>query len=396
MLRKIELISTITILILLSKIAFAKDGNEIVSQRLEKFVKDTNAVSVNVALVRNGKITFRGAHGKANIKKGIDATTKHQYMIGSVSKLFTGTAIMQLVEKGEIDLNADINKYLPFRVRNPKHPEIPITIEMLMRHESSIANMGDLQSKLYVDGDSKMSLKELCNKVFDSNGEFYKKSNFEDYRPGKKWEYRNWNYVLLGYIVERVTGLQYYEYSNKNIIGPLKMHSAKWFLKDLKLDDLAVHYKPLESGKHSPIEYYGWPGYPDGQLRANVEEMANFLIMILNNGEFGGKRILTKNSISRMLTTKKYDSLTGSRFKGMGLTWFVNAGHDGVYSHGGSPAGTRIDVLIDRESNSGFVFFVTGIDEHKDWNKLKGLILDLHELSRTPAWSVRLRQHLHR
>jgi hypothetical protein len=80
-----------------------------------------------------------------------------------------------------------------------------------------------------------------------------------------------------------------------------------------------------------------------------------------------------------MFKTKEYGDLTGKTFKGMGLTWFVNAEYKSVYSHGGSPAGTRIDVLIDKESNSGIVFFGTGIDEMKDWNKIKGLMLDLQK-----------------
>jgi len=379
--RKTKLTCTVMILISVTMFTFAQGGDDIVSKRLEKFLKDTKAVSVNVALVKNGQITYKGAFGKVNLEKGIDATTKHQYMIGSVSKLFTGVAIMQLVEQGKIDLEEDINKYLPFTIRHPEYPKISITIKMLLTHTSSFSDRQKLQDELYVDGDSKMSLKDVSNKFFDRKGEFYMDSNFEEYQPGEKWDYSNWNYVLLGYIVERVTGMQYYEYSYKNILEPLEMHSSKWFLKEFNLDDLAIHYQPTESGDQNPIDYYGWPGYPDGQLRSNVEEMSNFLLMYLNDGEFRGKRILTKGSISRILTTNECDGLTGRVFKGMGLTWFVNTGFNSVFSHGGSPTGTRIDVLIDKESNSGFVFYVTGVDEIKEdtWSKIKDLKLYLQK-----------------
>lgn len=379
MLKKTWQVSTAVLLFAASLSTFAQSADDTVSQRLQAFAKDANAASVNVALVKDGAITYSGAFGQANLEKDIDATTQHLYMIGSVSKLFTGTAAMQLVEKGNIELGADINEYLPFRLRNPKHPDKPITVEMLMRHESSIANMQELQNELYGDGDSAMSLEDLCYKVFDRKGEFYNESNFEDYQPGEKWGYRNWNYVLLGYIIERVSGVPYHEYSYKNVLEPLEMRTARWFFSDLELDDLAVHYLPEESGEHDPIEYYGWPGYPDGQLRANVRELSNLLIMYLNDGEFDGKHILSKDSISRMFTTKEYGELTGKTFKGMGLTWFVNAGYESVYSHGGSPTGTRIDVLIDTKSNSGFIFFGTGIDEMKIWPKIKGLLRDLQK-----------------
>jgi CubicO group peptidase (beta-lactamase class C family) len=379
--RRTKLTITVMILISVTMLTSAQSGDDIVSQRLEKFLKDSSAVSVNVALVKNGQITYKGAFGKVNLEKGIDATTKHQYMIGSVSKLFTGAAIMQLVEQGKIDLEEDINKYLPFTLRHPEYRKISITIKMLLTHTSSFADRQKLQNKLYVDGDSRMSLKDVSDRFFDRKGEFYMDSNFEEYQPGEKWDYSNWNYVLLGYIVERVTGMQYYEYSYKNILEPLEMHSSKWFLKELNLDDIAIHYQPTESGDQKPIDYYGWPGYPDGQLRSNVEEMSNFLIMYLNDGEFRGKRILTKGSISRILTTNECDGLTGRVFKGMGLTWFVHTGFNSVFSHGGSPTGTRIEVLIDKESNSGFVFYVTGVDEMKEdtWNKIKDLQLYLQE-----------------
>jgi len=379
--RKIILTSIVMILISITLSTSAQSEDNIVSQRLEKFLKDVGAASVNVALVKNGQIIYKGAFGKANLEKDIDASTKHQYMIGSVSKLFTGAAVMQLVEQEKIDFEEDINKYLPFTIRHPNFPEIPITIKMLMTHMSGFADRQELQNELYGDGDSKMSLKDVSERFFDRKGEFYMDSNFEEYQPGEKWDYSNWNYVLLGYIIERVTGMQYYEYSYKNILEPLEMQSSKWFLKECNLDDLAIHYQPTESGDQNPVDYYGWPGYPDGQLRVNVEELSNFLTMYLNDGEFRGKRILTKVSISRILTTNECDGLTGRVFKGMGLTWFVHAGFNSVFSHGGSPTGTRIDVLIDKESNSGFVFYVTGIDEMKKdtWDKIKDLKLYLHE-----------------
>jgi len=368
---------TLVISLFLSSSSFALSpgADDLITERIKTFVEEVNAVSVNVALVRDGQIIYKEAYGKANVEKRIAATTKHRYMIGSVSKLFTGAAIMQLVEQGKVDLAADINDYLPIKVRNPKYPQIPITVKMLMTHCSSFSVRRDLQKELYGDGDSEMSLKDLSNNYFDSKGDLYDESNFEDHQPGEKFGYRNWNYVLLGYIVESVSGMQYSEYSYKNIIEPLEMNSSKWFLREFDLDDLAVHYQPTESGEHSPIEPYGWPGYPDGQLRSNVEEMSNFLFMFLNDGEFKGHRILSQDSIARVFTNNEFEDLTGSAFKGIGLTWFVDAGYDGVFSHGGSPSGTRIEVLIDKETNSGYVLFVTGVDEMKEgmWPKIVDL-----------------------
>jgi len=168
--RKTKLTITVMILISVTMFTSAQSGDDIVSQRLEKFLKDASAVSVNVALVKNGQITYKGAFGKVNLEKDIDATTKHQYMIGSVSKLFTGAAIMQLVEQGKIDLEEDINKYLPFTIRHPEYPKISITIKMLLTHTSSFADRQKLQDELYADGDPRMSLKDVSDRFFDRKG----------------------------------------------------------------------------------------------------------------------------------------------------------------------------------------------------------------------------------
>ena len=367
MARRINLTLVTISLLSTSLFAFAQGSNIDVSERLENFTREANATSVSVALVRNGNVLYMGTFGKANVEEDIDATTEHRYMIGSTSKLFTSTAIMQLVEQGKVKLEADVNDYLPFEIRNPNYPDVSITVEMLLRHESSIANMREYQNEFYVDGDSEIGLKEFCQLIFDPKGEYYKNSNFEEYRPGSKWNYRNWNYVLLGYIVERVTVMQYYEYSYENILKPLEMNTSKWFLKEFDSRDLAYHYKILEDGKHERIEYYGWPGYPDGQLRANVEEMANFIIMMLDGGQFNKKQILSRDSISQMFTCKEYEGLTGEQYRGMGLTWFVNASPNKVFSHGGGPAGSHIDLIVDQTSNSGLVMYVTGVDV-KTWD----------------------------
>jgi CubicO group peptidase (beta-lactamase class C family) len=219
-------------------------SNDSIIDYLSSLKKDLDLVSVSAVMVKGDKIVWKGAVGKANIEQDIDAKTSFEYQLGSVSKLFTGAALMKLYEDGQIDLDADINNYLPFPIRHPNFPETPITIRMLLTHTSSFADAEQLQYDLYVVGDSEMSIEELCNKYFRKNGEFYNDENWEEWEPGTKWDYCNWNFVLIGYIIEQFTQMPYHEYSQKYILDPLEMKSAGWWLDRVR--------------KQYPYLFYHW------------------------------------------------------------------------------------------------------------------------------------------
>lgn len=104
----------------------------------EAMMDSLKVVGSNVVVVKDNKIIYSHSFGLKNRERGEEMMPNTIFRIASISKSFTATAIMQLVEKGKLDLKADVNKYLDFKVRNPKYPDVPITLEMLLSHTSSL------------------------------------------------------------------------------------------------------------------------------------------------------------------------------------------------------------------------------------------------------------------
>lgn len=372
-------------------IAIAQEKKLNPDEYITQFMKDLDLASVSVALVRDNEIVWKGAFGKANIKQDLNATTKQLNALGSVSKLFTGATLLKLYEEGKLSLDDDVNKYLHFSVRNPKYPNTPITFRMLLTHSSSIGGYQELQDSLYGTGDPSMSLSDVTTKFFDHNGEFYRPENFLDYKPGSSWKYSNWNFVLIGHIIEKITDKSFTDYCHEVLLKPLEMNTAGWFLREVDVDNIVTLYSKDDSGtkiERNPL--YGWPGYSDGNLRTNVEEAANFLIMILNKGSFKGKQILKPETIDEMLHQQGVKNIPGGFIVDMGLVWQI-AGENvigipnPIYLHGGEPTGTMINMVFNPETNSGFISCITGIkfSSPQDGAKLIPYFMNLLQNSAT-------------
>lgn len=329
---------------------------------IDNFRKELGAASVCVALVNKEGISWETASGFADIEKQELVTTKHIYALGSVSKLYTGLALMKLYEEGRLKLDDDVNSFVPFSVRNPKFPEQPITFRMLLTHTSSIADRQQLQYDLYADGDPNSSLKELTENFFSPKGKYYQLDNYYDFEPGTTWEYCNWNFVLIGYIIENLTGQPFNEYCREVVLDPLQMKESAWFLRNLDQDKLATLYIQNADGSLKPLKPFSWPGYSDGNLRASVEEVANILTMVINDGSFAGKQVLKSETLSEMISPQGVESVPPGFLKDMGLVWHIAEVNQEVLMHTGEPAGTIIAVFYCPKTSTGFVSFMTGVN----------------------------------
>ncbi len=224
---------------------------------------------------------------------------------------------MQLWEKGLIDLDTDVNKYLDFEIRNPSYPHKPITIFQILTHTSSIID-GKAYHHSYSCGDPILSLNEWIYENLTPGGKYYYDgSNFGDWAPGDKDKYSNVAFGLLGLIVEKVAKQPFNEYCTENIFKPLGMKNTGWFLSEI---DTKKHIKPyayvtqenrndlLENKRLYPQEtefkvgsfvencLYSFPNYPDGLVRTSVRELSLYLTAMINGGELNGARILDKRN----------------------------------------------------------------------------------------------------
>ena len=122
--------------------------------RLAAIAEDYDAVGMSVAAVKGDRIIYLEDFGVKNLESGEAVDRNTLYRIASISKSFAGTAMMQLVDRGLITLDTDVSTVAPFTIRNPKYPDTPITLEMLMSHTSSIDDFGGYTSMDFIDPDT--------------------------------------------------------------------------------------------------------------------------------------------------------------------------------------------------------------------------------------------------
>ena len=240
-----------------------------------------------VAVVKDGEIVTERGFGYADVasRKPVDPKLT-LFRPGSVSKLFTWTAVMQLVEQGKLDLDADVNKYLEADFQIPPRDGKPITLRNIMTHtagfEEQIKNIitDDPNQPGYVD----LLKRWTPTRVFDA---------------GTTPAYSNYATSLAGYIVERVSGESFYDYIDKHIFAPLDMqHSTMRQPLPKELEPYMATGYILASGEAKKFEIVG-PA-PAGSLSSPGEDMAHFMIAHLNNGEYHGNRILKEETAKLM------------------------------------------------------------------------------------------------
>jgi CubicO group peptidase (beta-lactamase class C family) len=336
------------------------------------------------AIIKDGRIVCTATAGMANIEQNRPVTPDTLFLIASVSKTITATALMQLYDQGKFKLDDDINNYLPFRVRIPLSPETPITFRQLLMHASSIkdnlAYVNCPDSCLYGSSpipfvtrgaDSPISLADLMKGYLMPGGAYYDENeNFEPEPPGTKVDYSNMGIVLAGYLVEVISGVPFDQYCKDHIFTPLGMNSTSWRLAGIDESKLAMPYDKSWSG-YVPFGHYGEPDYPDGMLRTSVNELSQFLIAYMQGGEHNGRKILRSSTVEDMLDRQT------SLDRSVGLAWFNRSvGGRRVWGHDGDDHGAGTKMWLDPDDKIGVILMTNGIWKE---DKTKSLLNDLFE-----------------
>lgn len=306
---------------------------------LDLFIQDqmqkAHVPGLAAAVTRGGELVWAKGYGWADPWRRSRVTVDTPFMLASVSKLVTGTAVLQLVEEGKLDLDADINHYLPFPVKNPHAATPAITARSLLAHVSGLRDSAVL-ARLYVQGDSPVSLERLLRGYLVPGGEYYDPAHYATNGPGREWSYANIGFALLGYLVERAGGQDFAARCEARIFAPLQMTRSHWFLAQHDRTTLAMPCFPLirASGvvTYLPYGHYGYPDYPDGQLRASVRDLARFMAAHAQWGRLGSARILEEDSV-KLMRAPAYPDVN----PGMGLAFFntTEGGRDWVMHTGG-------------------------------------------------------------
>jgi CubicO group peptidase (beta-lactamase class C family) len=256
----------------------AEDANAWLDGYLPYALKTGDIAGAVVAIVKDGAVVTERGYGFSDVEKRTPVDPKLTlFRPGSVSKLFTWTAVMQLVEQGKIDLDADINQYLDFKVlgRDGK----PITMRNLMQHTPGFEEhaRGVISAKNDLPSFEELLKQGVPERIFT---------------PGTTPAYSNYGASLAGYIIERISGESFYSYIEKHIFEPLDMrHSTFRQPLPAALEPLMSKGYRVASGEAQPFEYIG-PA-PAGSLSASADDMTHFMIAHLQDGEYHGNRILS-------------------------------------------------------------------------------------------------------
>lgn len=265
---------------------------------LGKEMEENHIAGAAVSVVKDGKLFFAKGYGYADLENKIPVDAEQTgFRIGSVTKLFTWTAVMQLAQEGKLDLDADVNSYLDFRIPDT-YPQ-PITLKNLLTHTAGFED-------LYVDFISLKSEDPL------PPGAFLASHIPARVRPpGEIAAYSNYGAALAGYIVARVSGQSYDQYIQEHILGPLGMaHSSA--LATLHPDVMArvsVGYLYKDGAFQVFPKFYGPSDLaPMGFMAASATDMARFMIAHLQNGFYSDEsiteaRILQESTAQQMHTT---------------------------------------------------------------------------------------------
>lgn len=222
-----------------------------IDKNIEKIMKDLDAIGLGVAVVANGKIIYKNSWGYKNLETKTPLAEDDIFRIASISKSFTATSIMQLAERGLIDLNADVSDLVGFKVRNPKWPDVKITPAMLLSHTSSLS---DRQGYFKMD-------------VLDPSKNPNWEKAYYDFRPGTKYVYCNLNYNTLGTILERVSRIRFDQYVVSNVLKPLGLGYAGYWVESLDQSKFVTLYEKDKNGN--------WEAQPEAYA-PRTKEIANY------------------------------------------------------------------------------------------------------------------------
>lgn len=350
------LILVIAITVIAFKVDFSNPAN------IEKYVYNkmnkTSVPGVSIAIIEDNKIKKYISYGFANVNERKQVNQDTVFQIASLSKVVTATAIMQLYEKNKMNLDDEINKYLPFSVVNPNFPNEPITVRMLLDHTSGIEDNWDVLDSLYTinsgGGDSKIPIAEFSKEYLDVGGKWYsKEENFTENKPGTTFVYCNVGYGLLGYIAEQISQRPFNEFTQQNIFEPLGMSQTHWLHKDVKTENYAL---PYEENKELPK--YSFPTYPDGSLKTNVVDFSKFLMSLSANNS--DQSVLKPEIIEEMFSPQSNEGkqALGWSYSSLDDIFMKKLNNDHIIGHTGSDPGEFSLGLYNPDKKNGLVIFM--------------------------------------
>lgn len=391
---KIVVILTITSVISAAVLFTTKEfeGNaslgeftDYLDERIPALMTDYGIPGVNIALIQRGQIRWSQAYGYADLEQGRKMTTDTHCRVESISKSVTAWGVMNLVEEGKIDLDKPAEQYLKnWRFPESQFSEDKVTVRQLLTHTAGMP-LGDFLDR-YSPKEEMPSLRESLAKNACLIQE-----------PGVAFSYSNTGYNMLELLIEEVTGLDFAEYMEKEVLMPLGMYKSSYNWSEKFDPPVPVGYDL----KGTPIPVYLYPEKASGGLFAPLEDIATFVIAGMTNNFHTDRKVLNDQSISMLYAPMiKKIGVYGLVFDSYGMGYYLETLSDGKRSvaNGGQGAGimtyfqavpeTGDGIVILTNSQRSWPFFGYILSDWSKWNGFASVGFGKIILAQKALWVV--------
>ncbi|MCZ8512665.1 serine hydrolase [Paenibacillus filicis] len=356
--------------------------------RIRQLTERHRIAGLAASVIRNGHKVWSGAYGSANLDRHIPVSEHTVFRIASISKTVVATALMQLAEQGLCGIDQDAGELLGLPLRNPRYPELPVTLKMLMTHTSGLQ---DEYARFVADSRRENPPRLRLADLLLPDGPYYTDRLWGEGPPGDPghFEYSNLGAVLLAAVVEKLSGERFDLYCRKHLFEPLGMRNTSFNISDFeRMEDIAVLYEysdaerrfivgtdDFQGRRPEAINYSGYvPGTngalfsPQGGLRTTVKDLTGFLKAHAGGGELGGTRILRRETAERMHAPHWSGHRAEGFFRHSGLQFQLTddliPGHR-LVGHAGDAYGLLSDMYFEPQERWGFVLIMNGLVRRK-------------------------------
>ena len=274
--------------------------------RLIQYEMNKNAVpGLSIALVDDQHVVWAEGFGDADVARKIPASAETIYRVGSISKLFTATAAMQLVEQGQLDIDQPLQKYLPGFAPKTHQQQAAITPRQLMTHHSGLA-------RDRFKGFQNPEPRPFAELVNDTRDEYVA------YAPDLVFSYSNVGVSLLGNLVQTLSGTPFAQHMQQSVLTPLGMSSSSFDTGPSASARMAKGYNGHEATPETPLR-----DVPAGGLNSSVTDLSRFMAMMLASGASGEHQILKAQTVNEMLRPQNTSVALDLNFQ-VGLGWMLS------------------------------------------------------------------------
>ena len=357
-----------------------------IDEEIQRLVIDEKIPSLYLGVVSSNELVWVRGFGE-------QISNDTVFLIGSIQKVLVAISILQLYEKGEIDLNDDVSDYLPFTVRNPNFPNVSVTIFMLLAHRSGLAQMlphefcYDWEGLYYPDFDGTyypqaigITLGEFLTERLAPGGSYCSSRNWI-FEPGTDWSYSNSGYKLLMFLLETISNQTISEYMKQYIFEPLRMQNTGFNASDYTGHHAIPHTRVADSNIALPV----WNGRY--MMRSTVSDLGHLIITLMNEGQFDGFQLLQQDTIVMMRerTHSQFSDIylekeLRSEGYGLGLEIFSH----GIFGHGGSTIGFTGLLYFNPTTKLGYIMLINVnsilLGESEEWQDLSRFRAEVRNL----------------